>query len=738
MRRRPIACLALLLFLILQLLPAEPFYRTLPTVDRCEVQVTGSVGRQVKKEHTTQIELLDCKVRKEALEMEAQKLLVYLSDSAEYPAGTDLSLSGTIYALEEPVNPGQFNSRLYYQGKGISGRVYADRAEIIGSHPAPVRRFLTGVRTEISRVYGLVLDENEAGLLRAMILGEKEGLDEETKELYQKNGISHLLAISGLHISLIGLGFYGIMRRSSGSYLCAAIPAILLLLAYGWMTGASVSVIRAASMCGLSILADLVGRTYDMLTAIGATALVLMVTNPLCVRQSAFLLSYGAVLGIALIQPLWKFYRPGGGRLYQSLSASLSVLTVTFPILLHAFCEYPLYSTVLNLLAIPLMSILMVCGLMCGLLGLYFLPAARLAAFPCHMILSLYEQMGSWCLKLPGAVLSIGAPARWKIALYYGILALGLWILYREKRKAKYAGAGHPFLLSKRVPVFWLGIQFLSVLLLCLRLHTGLSVTMLDVGQGDAIFLQGPEGTTILTDGGSSSVKQVGEYRILPYLRSEGVALLDYMIISHMDQDHVNGLTELVEDSRKPGGMRIGHAVLPELSVKDEAYLEMEKLFGEAEIPILYMRAGDILASDNFSLTCLWPERGKQSDDRNEQSLVLLAEYGEFQMLLTGDIGPEAERALISSGRLKDVEILKASHHGSRYSSSSAFLDQIRPEVSLISCSATNRYGHPGKETLGRLKDVGSRVLITRDCGAIQVWTDGELVRVRGYIDATE
>lgn len=733
MRRRPIACLALLLFLILQLLPAELFYRALPAESGSMVQVTGSVGRQVKKENTTQIELLDCQIRSGALETEAQKLLIYLSDPAGYPEGTDLSLSGTFYATEEPVNPGQFNSMLYDQGKGISGRVYAEHAEMKASHPAPVRQFLTDLRTKMSQVYGLVLNENEAGLLRAMVLGEKEGLDEETKELYQKNGISHLLAISGLHISLIGLGFYRLIRRCSGSYVCAAVPTILLLLFYGWMTGASVSVIRAAAMCGLSILADLVGRTYDMLTAIGATALVLMLTGPLCVHQSAFRLSYGAVLGIALLEPLWRFCRPKGGRLYRSLSASLSVLAVTFPILLCSFCEYPLYSTILNLLVIPLMSVLMVCGLCCGLLGIFSLPAARLTALPCHMILWLYEQMGSWCLRLPGAVLKTGSPAQWKLVLYYGVLVLGLCVLYREKRRAKYAGAGRPFRMSRRVPCSCLGAWMMSVLVLCLRLHTGLSVTMLDVGQGDSIFLQSPYGTTVLMDGGSSSVKQVGEYRILPYLSSEGIAVLDYMIISHMDQDHVNGLKELVEDSRKPGGMRIGHAVLPELSAKDDAYLEMETLLEEARIPILYMAAGDMLVSDDFSMTCLWPKSGQQSDDRNEQSLVLLADYGEFRMLMTGDIGPEAERALTTSGSLTDVEILKTAHHGSRYSSSAAFLDQTRPEVSLISCSATNRYGHPGEETLERLRDVGSRVFITRDCGAIQVWTDGHLVRVRKY-----
>jgi competence protein ComEC len=165
-------------------------------------------------------------------------------------------------------------------------------------------------------------------------------------------------------------------------------------------------------------------------------------------------------------------------------------------------------------------------------------------------------------------------------------------------------------------------------------------------------------------------------------------------------------------------------------------YQELEQLFSAADIPILYMAAGDRLEGEDYAFKCLWPERGVLSDDRNDLSLVMLAEYGDFHMLLTGDISAETESRLAASGRLSEVEILKTPHHGSKYSSSEIFLDQLRPTVSLISCSATNRYGHPGKETLERMNEVGSRVMITRDCGAIRVWTDGRRVEVSGYVQS--
>ena len=225
----------------------------------------------------------------------------------------------------------------------------------------------------------------------------------------------------------------------------------------------------------------------------------------------------------------------------------------------------------------------------------------------------------------------------------------------------------------------------------------------------------------------------VGAYRLLPFLKFEGEGTIDYLLISHMDQDHINGVAELLKDSQKPGGISIRNAVLPDVGQKDEAYMDMEQALQESGVEILYMGKGDVLKSDTLLMTCLWPERGLTSDDRNEQSLVLLAEYGKFQMVLTGDIGAQAEKELAASGMLRRVELLKVAHHGSRHSSTEAFLSQVQPELSLISCSSTNRYGHPGEETLERLKQIGSRTLITKDRGAIRVRTDGKKVWVKTW-----
>lgn len=733
MKQRTIALLALLMFLILQILPPGLFYGAREVEQKCKVQVTGRVIRQNDRDENVQLELRDCKVQNEELAFEAGRLLVYLKGAGEYPIGADLSLSGTIYPLEEPTNPGQFNSRLYYAGQGISYTVYGEQAEIVAVHPAPVRRGLQRFREKVGEIYDTVLEDPDNGILKAMVLGEKTDLDEEMKTLYQRNGISHLMAISGLHVSLLGMGLYRLLKRCTGSGLFSGVIAMIFLCAYGWMTGASLSTLRAVIMCVLAILADLIGRTYDLLSTLGAAALALMLTNPLSARQSAFLLSFGAVLGIALISPVWKLYERSSRGLFSPACTGISVSMLTFPVLLMSFFEYPLYSILLNLVVVPLMSVLMACGLLCGLTGLWWPFGAWILAVPCHWILSLYEWAGRACLRLPGEVLSIGNPERWKLLLYYLVLTICFFLLYREKRKKKYWHKKEPFQPSGRLLAVCLGAMLFTSGLICLNVQKGLSVTMLDVGQGDSVFLKAGDGTTCLYDGGSTSASKVGSYRILPFLKSEGVSGLDYILISHMDKDHISGIQELLEDSESPGGIRVGHVVLPKLGEKDDAYLEMEEQIARAGIPILYMGAGDRLEGEALSFTCLWPEPGIRSDDRNDLSLVLLAEYKEFQMLLTGDIGSGTERALAASGRLEEAEVLKVAHHGSRYSSTDGFLSQVRPVLGLISCSASNRYGHPGEETLQRLTRAGSRVLITKDCGAIRVWTDGSRVRVCGY-----
>ncbi|MFG6332588.1 MAG: ComEC family competence protein [Lachnospiraceae bacterium] len=198
MKQRPVACLALLVFLILNLLPPGLFYQPRKAAVRCRAQVTGRVIRQTEKNEKTQLYLKNCRVESENGRFQTDRMLVYLAEIKEFPLGSDLSLSGTVYPIEEPTNPGQFDSRLYYEQKGISSTFYAEHAQILSVHPQPVRQWLASLQKRLGSVYEQVLEEPDSGLLKAMVLGQKEELDAQIRMLYQRNGIAHLLAISGV------------------------------------------------------------------------------------------------------------------------------------------------------------------------------------------------------------------------------------------------------------------------------------------------------------------------------------------------------------------------------------------------------------------------------------------------------------------------------------------------------------------------------------------------------------
>ena len=216
MRQRPVACLALLVFLILTLIPAGFFYEDRPVEEKCEAVIAGRVSRCAEREGGLQLMLQDCQVRAGQTEFRQDKMIVYLNAPGEYPPGIYLSLSGTVYPTQEPTNPGQFNARLYYASQGVSYTVFSDQILGVQGDPWPAQTFLLSLKKRLGEVYETVLSERDSGLVRAMVLGDRQELDTEVKEFYQKNGISHLLAISGLHISLVGAGTYRILKKICG------------------------------------------------------------------------------------------------------------------------------------------------------------------------------------------------------------------------------------------------------------------------------------------------------------------------------------------------------------------------------------------------------------------------------------------------------------------------------------------------------------------------------------------
>lgn len=745
-KKRPLCMAALAVTVLLLLLPSGIWMKApFPEDVSPGGELTGEILRIDKRADGQAVYLKHSNLSDKGI------ILIYFEAEQPFSVGDTIQIKPPyrIWEPEGPANPGQFDARLYYRTQHITYLGSAKSASLTEKSMFRPGELLRRLREILSARCICLFGEKQGGVMRAMLLGDKTELDEETKNIYQKSGMSHLLAISGLHISIVGTGLYKLLRKKGCSYGLSGGAGLILVLLYGSMTGMSVSTARAVTMFALAAAADFLGRSYDMLTALAAAALLLLLEQPLYVRSASFLLSFGAVLGVGAVYPAVRSLFPVSRKRQDGFLLSLSIQFATLPLIQWFYYEFPLYAIVLNLLVIPLMAALMLCGI--GALGVSFFSwqAAKVPAFVCRLILILYERLGEGTLQLPGSVIVCGKPGLWQMILYYtGLCGFVLWrsrVREREKwRLCLKAAAGEEKEEETqkgteryRRKLREIKISLAAALLLCvclqLRFHRGFSFTMLDVGQGDGLFFRTDSGMTCLIDGGSSDVKQVGRRRILPFLKEQGVEKLDYVMITHTDRDHISGVEELLGQAGEPGGMKIGALLISEQSGREEAGIELQDLAGKAGIDVRMIKAGTVLEDKSMKLCCIHPKKGAQYADRNAGSLVFRLTYGEFTMLLTGDLEETGEREILENGAEIQCDILKAGHHGARSSTTEEWLEKAQPKLALISCGRDNSYGHPHGETLERLEKAGCRFLLTAGQGAVTIHSDGTSFQAAGY-----
>ncbi|MBQ7918721.1 MAG: DNA internalization-related competence protein ComEC/Rec2 [Lachnospiraceae bacterium] len=633
-----------------------------------------------------------------------KKIRCELQQNTDIPLGTKVIVQGCFRSYQQATNPGEFDAATYYGVQNIVGRITGAEVTHVGQDYWRLREALYELKELFASRLVNGFGEEDGGILVKMLLGDGSLLDSEIKTLYQENGIVHILSISGMHISMLGMGVYSLLRRChSGIYVSAIIGAVFILL-YGTMIGFDLSATRAIGMYLLHMIAVIWGKSYDMLTAMGVILLTMVLENPKVLFHSGFLLSFGSVCALGLLLPKLQEYIPH----FSSLIVSLSVTIFTLPIQFYYFYKIPLYSAFLNLLILPFLGIVMVIGII-----VMTLPMLHRISLIGSLVLRWYELLCHLFELLPVDTLYVGCPAVWKVVIYYA--GLFAFICYKSPQKKKWL----------------LIVPTLLIVFLCVQIRPPLRIVMMDVGQGDGILLQ-TGNRSVLVDGGSSSKSDVGKYQIAPCLAYYGVDYLDAVIITHPDGDHMNGLVGLLENGY---GERIGQILLPAIDegMREKEFADIYELLEPYGIPVSYMSAGDAVLLGDVRMECLHPEEGADIMDSNAYSQVYYLTYSEFSMLLTGDVEAEGEELLLeelSRRGICDVTMLKVAHHGSRYSTGEEFLEQVSPEIALISCGADNSYGHPHEETLERLETVGSRILTTPEYGAIVIEV-GEEVRVQ-------
>lgn len=733
MIKRPLAVICLGVTVVLYLFVR---LKAVPDTDYSEFQgeVLNVTGKVYKKETTEQsgspVSVLYLKLDKadntgqlgEKADFIGKKVICYLkAGQPEAEMGSTVQIQGKMSCFERAANPGQFDARSYYLISGISYRLNQAEIKAKTIEYNKLAQGLYRLRMFFSQKLKESLPEKEASLMQTMLLGEKSSMDKEVKALYQKNGIAHILAISGLHVSLLGIGLYKILRRCWMPAKAAAGLAAGVMILYGFMTGFSVSALRAILMFVIHMGAVICGRTYDMLTAVAVAAVLILAGQPLYFGHSGFVFSFSCVLGIGLLLPALTEEIREKNFLIRAVISGAAMAVITLPVYLWFYYEYPVCSILLNLIVVPLMSFLLAAGILLIGIQIIFSPAAFPFVLLIKGIFKLYDILLRLCDGLPGSILVVGRPERWQIILYL----LALLVIVVLKKRLKFA-------------VRWC-IAALAVILLLLHPEKKMELTFLDVGQGDCIYIENPNGNCYLVDGGSSSVKSAGEYRILPFLKYQGVSCLEAVFVTHPDEDHCNGIKELILSGHKEG-IRIKHLVLPDIDAKskNQSYQELEQIAEGAEIPVSYMSKGQEIIDGGLTLNCLHPDKEQIYEEANEYSIVLEVKYGYFRAMLTGDVEGSGEQALLQYVQEKPegerLTVLKAAHHGSASSTPDELLDGQKPMYAVISCGRNNPYGHPHKELLGRLDEHDAEVLITYETGAVTFTTDGQKAAVAKFL----
>ncbi|MES2209934.1 MAG: ComEC/Rec2 family competence protein [Chloroflexota bacterium] len=660
--------------------------------------------------------------------------------------GDRVTLDGSLRA---PPADGPYGDYLVRIGVQATIRVSRMRVE---PPTGDLARSLEGLRRAADRALRLAVPEPEAGLASGILIGLRDRVDRDLSAAFTAVGATHVVAISGWNIAIVATTLAALAGRVARRR--RMLLTALAIVAYVVFVGPSPSVLRAAGMAGVVMLARELGRPSRAAAAIGWAVVALLAVDPRLVEDVGFRLSALATVGlIAWGTPFAEHLAgkaPGRPRawLAESLGVSLAAQLATLPIVVLSFGRLSLVSPLVNLGVVPLVAPAMGAGLVAlggGLLAMAGLPSAlaTLVGLPAWLLFSLMVGMVRAGATLPFASVPLVEPWNAVVAAGAGLGIVAATALVRRPSRGKGTGGGgaigaaarvargeKPPGVSRQVPSWWrtrsgrilaggLAASMIALAVVVVQRPTGIPrVTVLDVGQGDAILLEGGSGGRLLVDGGPDPGRLLValDERLPPWDRR-----IDVVILSHPHEDHAAGLAALI------GRYAVAQVFEPGMFGPGPGYAALDGGLIALGIPRGTLSTGDRVTVDEFRLQVLWPDPGavpeRPSDGGtgiNNVSIVLLGEVNGHRLLLAGDIEEEIDPQLLARG-LPPVDLLKVAHHGSRTSSTDAFLEAVRPAVAVISAGRDNPYGHPAPATVARLEAAGARVLRTDTNGTVTV-----------------
>ena len=692
------------------------------------------------------------------------KFLVRFQSLVPLRYGRQITLTGVLQQPQDKRNPGGFDYRAYLARQDVVGIIDAKGFLRIGAQGGfPPLRWIESLRIRTERVIddiytkkgGTVEPSLHAQLLKGILLGKRSDLPTETLDLFRNSGTFHVLAVSGLHVGLIAMFcYFGFsLFRLPQKMLC--LLTIVAVLIYACLIGFRPSVFRASLMTILFLFATLIDRDADLFNLLAFAALVLLLLNPAQLWDVGFQLSFVAVAAIVYFVPkmeqplrrwwgaeadspsqdsvpaLTRFKNEAVKWLVLSYLVTLAAQIGTTPLIAyHFFRTYPL-GILAGPFAVGLVSLIVAVGMVSVCIGFIWLPLAKLLAFFNHTIISIFLALIGMFGQTWGVV-KLTPPT------------LGVFVFY----VACFLGVAHWRYVYKHWRISSLiGLSVIAIWVWSAAFHEKgrlLEVVTLDVGQGDATFIRFPDNRTMLIDGGVQRKYydekkrrlvdyDVGKRVIEPYFDFHGIREIDIVVLTHPDIDHGGGLGYILEN------FAVGRVIgISEMPLDSQTHRQLHAVVEANDIPYSFPYAGKIDLTPTATLNLLHPIDAASTDlmdpDKNDDSLVIKLTYREVDILFTGDIGKRAESRLIASGQDLRSEVLKVPHHGSRTSSSAAFLDAVQPRYAIFSLGQSSQYQFPHSDVVARYRARGCVQVRTDQLGAITLRTDGK----RCWIDGVQ
>jgi competence protein ComEC len=631
----------------------------------------------------------------------SSNVIVYDKNKIIVEAGDLIKVNGKIDKPSPPRNPGGFNQQQYFYARNIRFKIYSEGFEVVTSRYKKSSLILYKIKKNISNKINKIYPEKEASIINTMLLGDKETLSDEIKSDYKMAGISHLLAISGLHITIIGFSLFNIVRSIIRNNKLSVSLTICILILYCIITGSNISTVRATIMISIMLLSYFFDRKYNISSSLSISAIVLLVINPYQLFDVGFLLSYFAVIGIVIVgQKLNTKYNKSNSSIVSTLFITIGASLSTYPIILWFFYEIPTYGILINIIVVGVMTVVISFAIASIIICYIWMPLGKFIAGIIFFVLKYIDLCTKITNKLPLNSIIVGRPKIIFIVIYFLLIYITLY----SNRNIKRIGYYTSFLIIALILVFSKG--------------DNIRITALDVGQGDCSIIENQKKVYLIDGGGKrpKRIKNVGTYVVAPYLKFNGISKINGIFLSHSDYDHIYGIIEVIKV------FKTDFIVMstPYKTYKDDLVTELEQIAKEKNIDIYYMEENDSYVDKDLHIECNYPTIGlSKFENNNGRSSILNVYYKNFNILYTGDIEKISEDIYVKNNSDGEFDILKVPHHGSNTSSTDDFIDKVNPRVAIISYGENNCYGHPADKVVERYNKLGIEQYHTAIDGAI-------------------